>query len=57
MAKVKRNQLEETVHIVESAGMTYAQFQQLETLRKAKIEKGRLLVKVEDHWEVKNEYN
>ncbi len=57
MAKIKRDLLEETNYIVEKAGMTYGQFQQLETLGLAKIAKGQVLVKVNNHWEVKNEHN
>ena len=57
MAKIKRDLLEETNYIVEKAGMTYGQFQQLETLGLAKIANGQVLVKVNNHWEVKNEHN
>lgn len=44
MAKIKRNNLEEAVHLAESNGMTYAQFQQLETLGKAKIVNGKMFL-------------
>ena len=46
---VKRDKLEEAVHLAEKSGMTYAQFQQMETLGKAKIVKGKLLIKGRDY--------
>lgn len=50
MAKeIKRNKLEEAVHLAEKNGLTYAQFQQMESEGKAKIINGRLLIKGRDY--------
>lgn len=49
MKKKKGDLLEETVKLVESAGMTYSEFQKKETLGLAKIKDGKLLIKGRDY--------
>ena len=49
MKKIKEPPLEEAVRLAEKNGMTYSEFQKLETLGKAKIVDGKLMLKGRDY--------
>lgn len=49
MKKSNENILESVVKLVEKNGLTYAQYQQLETLGRAKIKGDKLLIKGKDY--------
>lgn len=53
MKRKKVDKITEAIKLAARYGMTYGELQQKESLGLLKIFNGRLLIKVEDHWEVR----
>ena len=53
MKRKNVDKVTEAVILAAKYGMTYGELQQKESLGLLKIVNGKLLIKVEDHWEVK----
>ena len=49
MKKDNENNLDQVMRIIEENGLTYRQFQMMESLGQARIEKGKLLIKGRDY--------
>ena len=53
MRRKNVDKITEAVRLAARYGMTYGELQQKESLGLLKIANGKLLIKVEDHWEVR----